>query len=116
MAGEGAASIGGALWPRRYSRARQARPGHDVASETGAVADSRRPRLQAAGFRCPYAPSVEFFSGSERMRLPVTAKIALATAGAIGGVPGSPMPPHLAPPDSAKCVSMTGESAIRAIS
>ena len=40
------------------------------------------------------------------MRLPVTAKIALATAGAIGGVPGSPSPPHLSPPDRTKCVSM----------
>ena len=61
------------------------------------------------------APNDAFFNGNERMRLPVIVKIALATAGAIGGVPGSPMPPHLAPPDSAKCVSMTGESAIRAI-
>ena len=67
--------------------------------------------------RSPFAhtPSDAFRSGSERMRLPVTSKIALATAGAIGGVPGSPMPPHLPPPDSAKCVSMTGASAIRAI-
>jgi hypothetical protein len=32
--------------------------------------------------------------GSLRMRLPVAAKIALQIAGAIGGVPGSPMPPH----------------------
>ena len=32
-------------------------------------------------------------SGSLRMRLPVAANIAFATAGAIGGVPGSPIPP-----------------------
>jgi hypothetical protein len=32
-------------------------------------------------------------SGSERMRLPVILKMALHTAGAIGGTPGSPMPP-----------------------
>src|SRR5207245_11253536 len=31
--------------------------------------------------------------GSRRMGLPVAAKIALHTAGAIGGVPGSPTPP-----------------------
>jgi len=29
------------------------------------------------------------------MRFPVAAQMALQTAGAIGGVPGSPMPPHL---------------------
>ncbi len=34
-------------------------------------------------------------SGSSRSRLPVAAKTALATAGAIGGVPGSPTPPDL---------------------
>ena len=31
--------------------------------------------------------------GSFRIRCPVAAKIALTTAGAIGGVPGSPTPP-----------------------
>lgn len=34
--------------------------------------------------------------GSCRMRFPVAAKIALVTAGAIGGVPGSPTPPSAA--------------------
>src|SRR6266536_1240878 len=34
-----------------------------------------------------------FPMGSLRIRLPVAAKIALHTAGAIGGVPGSPTPP-----------------------
>src|SRR6202022_4213510 len=33
------------------------------------------------------------FSGSLRSRCPVSAYTALATAGAIGGVPGSPTPP-----------------------
>ena len=33
--------------------------------------------------------------GSRRSRLPVAAKIALATAGATGGTPGSPTPPIL---------------------
>ena len=33
---------------------------------------------------------------------PVFMLLQMVTAGAMGGVPGSPMPPHLAPPDSAK--------------
>jgi len=49
------------------------------------------------------------------MHLPVAAKMGLATAGAIGGVPGSPNPPHLSPPESTKWVSIAGESAIQAI-
>src|SRR6516162_1107007 len=36
--------------------------------------------------------------GSERRRFPVAAKTALATAGAIGGVPGSPIPPGCSAP------------------
>src|SRR5438128_1315814 len=32
--------------------------------------------------------------GSERIRLPVAAKIALHSAGAMGGTPGSPTPPN----------------------
>jgi len=32
--------------------------------------------------------------GSWRMRLPVAAKMALVTAGAIGAAPGLPTPPH----------------------
>ena len=35
--------------------------------------------------------------GRLRMRLPVIVKTALHTAGATGGVPGSPMPPQRAP-------------------
>ena len=38
-------------------------------------------------------PSGWGFDRQRRIRLPVTAKTALVTAGAIGGVPGSPMPP-----------------------
>jgi hypothetical protein len=34
-----------------------------------------------------------FFTGSVRTRLPVAAKIALQSAGGIGGTPGSPTPP-----------------------
>lgn len=35
--------------------------------------------------------------GSRRMRLPVAAKIALHSAGAIGDTPGSPTPPSGTP-------------------
>jgi hypothetical protein len=33
-----------------------------------------------------------FLTGNSRIRLPVTAKIALQIAGAMGGTPGSPTP------------------------
>jgi hypothetical protein len=52
--------------------------------------------------------------GSVRMRLPVSAKIALQRAGATGGTPGSPRPPGAAP-ESRMCVSTTGISLIRII-
>ena len=54
------------------------------------------------------------FSGSERMRLPVAAKIALHNAGASGGTPGSPPPPQN-PPLGTNTVSTTGISARRTI-
>ena len=38
------------------------------------------------------APDYAFESGSSRIRFPVAAKIALQTAGANGGTPGSPTP------------------------
>ena len=53
--------------------------------------------------------------GRLRMRFPVTAKIALHTAGATGGVPGSPIPPQRAPLLSVRYVSIRGASAIRTI-
>ena len=36
-----------------------------------------------------------FFSGNDRMRLPVAAKIALSTAGAATKIVGSPTPPRI---------------------
>src|ERR1700684_3996500 len=99
MAGEGAASIAARYAALQYPRSPSA----------AATKRRRAPTAPTGGPRgCPYAPSVEFFSGSERMRLPVTAKIALATAGAIGGVPGSPMPPHFPAADSAQWALMVG--------
>ena len=57
------------------------------------------------------APYVTVPIGSLRMRFPVNAKIALQTAGAIGGVPGSPTPPG-ASLLGTMCTSTTGISAI----
>jgi hypothetical protein len=51
-------------------------------------------------------------NGSVRSRLPVAAKIAFATAGAIGGVPGSPTPPGAAPLATIS-TSIRGASSIR---
>jgi hypothetical protein len=50
--------------------------------------------------------------GSARSRLPVSANTALATAGAIGGVPGSPAPPILSV-DATIAVSIRGASCMR---
>ena len=46
--------------------------------------------------------SLMFFSGIERTRVPVAANTAFAIAGAVAAVPGSPMPPHFLPPESAR--------------
>jgi hypothetical protein len=51
-------------------------------------------------------------TGSFRRRLPVAAKIALATAGAIAAVPGSPIPPGACVLET-RCTSMTGASLMR---
>ena len=51
------------------------------------------PERIARGFQAFFRSSGRI--GSRRRRWPVTAKIALATAGATGGTPGSPTPPIL---------------------
>jgi len=55
-----------------------------------------------------------FFRGSARIRLPVAAKIALHTAGAIDAWPGSPTPPQN-PPEGASTTSTLGISRRRII-
>ena len=55
----------------------------------------------------PYTKSMCLFSGNSRMRLPVEAKMALASAGAAGGTGGSPMP-RMALPLSVARTSITG--------
>ncbi len=55
-----------------------------------------------------------FFKGSERMRLPVAAKMALHNAGATTATGGSPQPPQN-PPDGISTVSTLGISARRSI-
>ena len=62
----------------------------------------RWPRLIFAGCGQTGPASLTFFSGIERTRVPVAANTALATAGAVAAVPGSPMPPHFLPPESAR--------------
>src|SRR6185437_15955806 len=52
--------------------------------------------------------------GSVRKRFPVAAKTAFATAGAIGGKPGSPTPPG-ASVLGTMCTSITGISDMRSI-
>jgi hypothetical protein len=53
-----------------------------------------------------------FFSGNDRRRLPVAAKIALSTAGAATAIVGSPMPPQN-PPEGMTITSTLGISAMR---
>jgi hypothetical protein len=43
-----------------------------------------------------------FLSGNDLARTPVAANTAFATDGAVAAVPGSPMPPHFLPPESAR--------------
>ena len=73
-------------------------------SAAGDLTGRRRRRCRA------YVRPVNSVSeiGSDLIRFPVMAKIALQTAGAIGGVAGSPMPPQRLPPDSARWVSHLG--------
>ncbi len=70
-----------------------ARPGGQVCSvkrrvaHVHASASATPPTAASSALRSRVVPS-----GSSRNRLPVAAKSALATAGAIGGTPGSPTP------------------------
>ena len=72
-----------------------------LAASGGPILRTLAARAQDAAIHAGPA-SFTFFSGSERARVPVAANTALATAGAVGAVPGSPMPPHFLPPDSAR--------------
>ena len=54
-----------------------------------------------------------FFSGTERMRLPVAWKNAFSTAGAATQIVGSPMPPQMAPPVGMMIDSTFGICAMR---
>ena len=76
----------------------------------------RGAREKHAGQQSSHYASVSpwFLSGSERIRLPVAAKIALHTAGAIDAWPGSPTPPQK-PPVGAITISTLGISRRRII-
>src|SRR6185437_2821097 len=82
----------------RGRRVRRGEPGRGI---------QHRPRVRVRRLRY-----VESDSGSTRSRLPVAAASALATAGAIGGTPGSPTPVGLSV-DGTMCTSMAGISLIR---
>src|SRR6516162_4926625 len=79
----------------------------------------RRRRSEECEYERQKRPHARFrswpFSGSERTRLPVAAKIALHSAGARGGTAGSPPPPQN-PPLATTAVSTTGMPARRSIS
>ena len=63
------------------------------------VPPSRRSALRGIRRRrIPARPYTSFtrFTGNSRTRFPVAAKIALHSAGAIGGTPGSPVPTGIA--------------------
>ncbi len=84
----------------------------------GPKAPSRRKRARIRDglprMRGPVSTHTTFPIGSFRMRLPVSANTALHTAGAIGGVPGSPTPP-CASLDGTMYTSTAGISAIFSI-
>jgi len=67
-------------------------------------------RVAIAAHRAVQIPA--FFSGTDRMRLPVATKIALSTAGAATAMVGSPMPPQK-PPEGIRTTSTSGISAMR---
>src|SRR6266446_5196834 len=73
-------------------------PAHEQGRSCDRVSE-QVPPLPAA--ECRQTRQVDFRSwfinGSERMRLPVAAKIALSTAGAATAIVGSPTPPQKSP-------------------
>src|ERR1043166_4534974 len=71
-----------------------------------------RALARANGFGDAQASRSAARIGSRRMRLPVAAKIALATAGATAGTGGSPTP-KAGSALGATCTSMAGDSAKR---
>jgi hypothetical protein len=83
------------------------------------LAEDRRPESgeeqdggQNARRRASSPPAHASFSGRFRRRFPVAAKTAFATAGAIGGVPGSPAPPAFSLLET-MCTSTFGISSSR---
>ena len=84
---------------RRPPRGRRRARGHGLRATLRGVGLESQPSLRGSSTG---ARRSCLRSGSERMRLPVAAKTAFATAAAIGGVPGSPAPPVRAP-DSRIC-------------
>ena len=84
----------------------KARPGYGRALF---VTDCDAAALWSAALRCQANEMSWFFSGIERIRLPVAAKNALSTAGAATKIVGSPTPPQK-PPDGMTIASTFGIS------
>src|SRR5215813_4137635 len=82
------------------------------AARTGGAQKNDGERHNDAHDGSPQAERSCCSSGSLRTRLPVAAKTALASAGAVTAVPGSPIPPG-ASPFRTRCTSMAGDSFIR---
>jgi len=81
---------------REAGRAIGLGPGHRAAAAAGALAARARGQQQDEEEAFHGGPQ-DSRNGSVRSRLPVSANTAFATAGAIGAVAGSPMPPIRAP-------------------
>ena len=83
--------------PRARSDRRQERGPRQSAMRVRFMSESLRRRRPPIGRSIHDFLKSWFFSGSERMRLPVAAKIALHSAGATTATGGSPTPPQKPP-------------------
>lgn len=89
--------------------------GFAVEKQSGGLIEQRA-REPFAGFSLASAcAAYANWKGRLRTRLPVAAKIALATAGAMGGTAGSPAPPDFSRLGTT-CASTTGISSMRSTS
>src|SRR5260221_6432889 len=110
----------GCIWRSRCRFRLRGRRGVPAAAgiEIRACDAISMPQTRELAFRCTRAREEHAHahfaeaSGSERTRFPASAKSALATAGATGGVPGSPTPVGFSPPGT-RCTSTTGISFMR---
>ena len=99
--------------PAAARRAARAAPREESSAPRGAPGFACSAAAGSAAALVDHANEMSwFFSGTERMRLPVAAKNALSTAGAATKIVGSPTPPQK-PPDGMMIDSTFGISAMR---